>query len=71
MKQCFNYYVESITKELVLQHPLSTGEECREISLDIVGIYFNWDNLRGLELGKKVSKINRRIVEKLIAILDK
>jgi hypothetical protein len=70
LKECFNFYVDGIANELVLRHPLSTEEECREISIGIVGIYFNWDSLRGLELGQGVSSINRRIVRKLISILD-
>ncbi|HIF88965.1 MAG TPA: TetR/AcrR family transcriptional regulator [Candidatus Thioglobus sp.] len=70
LKQCFNFYVDGITNELVLRHPLSTEEECREISTGVVGIYFNWDSLRGLNLGQGVSSINRRIVRKLISILD-
>jgi len=70
LKQCFNYYVNGITHELILRHPFSTEEECREISTGVVGVYFSWDGLRGLELGQKVSRINRRIVRKLISTLD-
>lgn len=71
LKSCYNYYVESITNELAIRHSRASKKECREISLGIVGIYFNWDSLRGLELGQEVSDINKNIVKKLLNSLDR
>jgi len=71
LKICYNYYVESITNELAIRHSHASKIECREISLGVVGIYFNWDSLRGLELGQEVSDINKNIVKKLLSTLDR
>jgi len=70
LKRCFNVYVDDITKELAKRHPSASEANCREVSLGIVGIFFNWDSFLNLDLGKETAQLNSQLVKRLIETLS-
>lgn len=71
LKQCFNVYVDDITQELVRRHPNSSENDCKQVSLGIVGIFFNWDSFMSLDLGEEITELNWQLVNRLILTLKK
>ena len=71
LKQCFNVYVDDITQELVRRHPNSSENDCKQVSLGIVGIFFNWDSFMSLDLGEEITELNWQLVNRLILTLNK
>ena len=58
LKKCFNVYLDDITQELVRRHPKASENDCRQVSLGIVGIFFNWDSFLSLDLGDEIAELN-------------
>ncbi len=71
LKQCFNVYVDDITEELVRRHPKASKNDCQQVSLGIVGIFFNWDSFMSLDLGEKIAELNLQLVHRLLSTLNK
>ena len=69
LKRCFNVYVDDITQELVRRHPNSTENDCQQVSLGIVGIFFNWDSFLSLNLGEEIAKLNYQLINRLLLTL--
>ena len=69
LKQCFNVYVDDITQELIRRHPNSTENDCKQVSLGIVGVFFNWDSFLSLDLGEEITELNWQLVHRLILTL--
>ncbi|HIL20850.1 MAG TPA: TetR/AcrR family transcriptional regulator [Candidatus Thioglobus sp.] len=71
LKKCFNVYLDDITQELVRRHPKASENECRQVSLGIVGIFFNWDSFLSLDLGEEIAELNLQMVHRLLSTLKK
>ena len=69
LKRCFNVYVDDITQELIRRHPNSTENDCQQVSLGIVGIFFNWDSFLNLNLGDEIAKLNYQLINRLLLTL--
>lgn len=69
LKRCFNVYVDDITQELIRRHPNSTENDCQQVSLGIVGIFFNWDSFLSLNLGEEIAKLNYQLINRLLLTL--
>lgn len=69
LKRCFNVYVDDITQELIRRHPNSTKNDCQQVSLGIVGIFFNWDSFLSLNLGEEIAKLNYQLINRLLLTL--
>ena len=69
LKRCFNVYVDDITQELTRRHPNSTENDCQQVSLGIVGIFFNWDSFLNLNLGDEIAKLNYQLINRLLKTL--
>ncbi len=70
LKQCFNVYVDDITHELSKRHPNVSENDCKQVSLGIVGIFFNWDSFMSLNLGEEITKLNWQLVNRLLSTLE-
>ena len=71
LKKCFNVYLDDITQELVRRHPKASENDCRQVSLGIVGIFFNWDSFLSLDLGEEIAELNLQMVHRLLSTLKK
>lgn len=71
LKQCFNVYVDDLTKELVRRHPKASENDCQQVSLGIIGIFFNWDSFMSLDLGTEIAELNIQLVHRLLSTLKK
>jgi AcrR family transcriptional regulator len=71
LKQCFNVYVDDLTQELVRRHPKASENDCQQVSLGIVGIFFNWDSFMSLDLGEEIAELNLQLVHRLLSTLKK
>jgi len=71
LKKCFNVYLDDITQELVRRHPKAGENDCRQVSLGIVGIFFNWDSFLSLDLGEEIAELNLQMVHRLLSTLKK
>jgi AcrR family transcriptional regulator len=69
LKRCFNVYVDDITQELIRRHPNSTENDCQQVSLGIVGVFFNWDSFLNLNLGDEIAKLNYQLINRLLKTL--
>lgn len=71
LKQCFNVYVDDLTKELVRRHTKASENDCQQVSLGIIGIFFNWDSFMSLDLGTEIAELNIQLVHRLLSTLKK
>jgi len=62
-------YVDDNTKELIRRYPDSTENDCKQVSLDIIGIFFNWNSFMSLNLDEEITKLNWQLVHRLLSTL--
>ena len=69
MSQCFELYVADLARALHLRHPQALQDDCQQVALGVISIYFAWDSFRGLKLDPALVRSNQKLVTRLLATL--
>jgi hypothetical protein len=70
MTQCFELYVADLSLKLQARHKQATTDDCQQVALGIINIYFAWDSLRGLELNSTLIGNNEKLIKRLLSSLN-
>ena len=70
MTQCFELYVTDLSLKLQARHLQASSNECQQVALGIINIYFAWDSLRGLELNPTLVGNNDQLIKRLLTSLN-
>jgi hypothetical protein len=65
----FELYVADLSLELQRRHSQASSDDCREVALGVINIYFAWDSLRGLELNPTLTRNNQQLIKRLLSSL--
>mgnify|MGYP000206256033 FL=1 len=70
MTQCFELYVTDLSLKLQARHLQASSNDCQQVALGIINIYFAWDSLRGLELNPTLVGNNDQLIKRLLTSLN-
>ena len=70
MTQCFELYVADLSLKLQTRHKQASIDDCQQVALGIINIYFAWDSLRGLELNSTLIGNNEKLIKRLLSSLN-
>ena len=70
MTQCFELYGADLSLKLQARHKQATTDDCQQVALGIINIYFAWDSLRGLELNSTLIGNNEKLIKRLLSSLN-
>ena len=70
MTQCFELYVTDLSLKLHARHLQANLNDCQQVALGIVNIYFAWDSLRGLELNPTLVDNIDQLIKRLLTSLN-
>mgnify|MGYP006101828611 FL=1 len=69
MTQCFELYVADLSLELQRRHSQANSDDCQQVALGVINIYFAWDSLRGLGLNPTLIRNNQQLIKRLLSSL--
>jgi AcrR family transcriptional regulator len=70
MAQCFKLYITDLTLQLKLRHPLASTDDCQQVALGVISIYFAWDSFRCLTIDPLLIKNNKKLITRLLSTLS-